>query len=161
MIDNVADVTKEEVVLRPACIEDVEIYYKWVNDENVRRQSFCSELISWEDHKEWFKKKLLLQSCFMFVMEISSIPVGQIRFDIMNNIANIDYSLAASARGKRLGSVLVKKGIESIPNKNNLIIQGKVKRENTASANIFLKLGFDELNNRNEDIIFFQLSFSK
>ncbi|MDH5368433.1 MAG: GNAT family N-acetyltransferase [Gammaproteobacteria bacterium] len=157
MVDEIQFSITDNVRLRPACVEDTEIYFDWVSDEVVRQQSFHSKPILWEDHKKWFKEKLLLNSCLMFVMEVNDKSVGQIRFDIENNVAYIDYSLDKKVRGKGLGAVLVNQGIKLVPNNSNLLFHAEVKRKNIESAKIFLKLNFDEKNNSNSEVRVFQL----
>jgi len=160
MADDQRSLEIEKIKLRPTCVDDVAVYFEWVSDEVVRQQSFHSEPILWEDHQRWFKEKLLQQSCFMFVMEADQLPVGQIRFDIENNIAYIDYSLEKAVRGKHWGAVLVSQGIELLSNNRNLIFQAEVKQENIASAKIFLKLGFKEKSHNNLETRLFQLSLT-
>ena len=107
-------VTMDNIILRKARRDDVGIYFDWVNDSDVRKQSFNSEAILWETHEGWFKKKLLDENCFMFVMESDNQPIGQIRFDIDHGVANIDYSLVKKMRGHHLGEKLINEGISKL-----------------------------------------------
>ena len=126
--------------LRQATIEDVIIFYKWVNDEINLRMSFSSDKISFEVHKEWFKEQLRSREDFLLVLEIDNIPVGNVRF---NKEGVIGISLDKAFRGKDLGVILIKEGIKFIQSNTKLKeITAFIKKENIPSIRVFEKAGF-------------------
>lgn len=157
MVENILASASDNLKLRSAHIDDMATYFEWVNDTDVRQQSFSSDPVLWEIHLKWFQHKLQQQSCMMLIMEANKVPVGQIRFDFKDGIARIDYSLDKKVRGRHWGEILVKKGIYSVSADNDITFQAEVKRQNIASARIFLKLGFDEMDNSNSEVRLFQM----
>ncbi|MFM7367237.1 MAG: hypothetical protein ACKO2Z_05415, partial [Sphaerospermopsis kisseleviana] len=45
---------KNQLRLRSAKLTDQWLYYTWVNEPEVRRQSLQSDPISWQEHQSWF-----------------------------------------------------------------------------------------------------------
>ena len=114
----------------------------WANEFNVRKNSLNSNIITQEDHDEWFESKIKNPNCKIYIAKnIISNNLGQIRLDLKNNIWYIDYSVDYSIRGLGLGRLLVQKVIELNPNSSFAAI---VKLENLASIKIFESLGFNK-----------------
>lgn len=132
------------MILRNASWNDCKLYFNWANDEIVRKNAIQTENVEWKAHQEWFKKKLRSENCFLYIAEIDSKMVGQIRFDCVNSIATIDYSISEVYRGEGFGKILVQKGIEKIRIDYNELkmIEALVKVNNIASNKIFLNLNF-------------------
>jgi RimJ/RimL family protein N-acetyltransferase len=133
-----------QLKLRLARAEDAPLYYDWVNESEVRRQSFQTEPISWELHQTWFQKKLADPNCFLGVLEAETLPVGQIRFDLKGEEAIVDYSLDVLVRGRGWATQLIRLGMQLLRNTQITYLRADVKPENTASRMVFLRLGFDE-----------------
>jgi RimJ/RimL family protein N-acetyltransferase len=127
---------------------DEELLLKWANDTEVRKNSINENRIERENHRSWFLDKINSQSCHIFILESEGVPVGQIRFYLVESAYEIDLSLSRSYRNKGLGQILLKKGIEAVskllPGKENKPIKLKalVKSENARSSETFLKCGF-------------------
>ena len=47
-----------QLQFRKATEADILLYFEWTNDELTRQNSFSSELISFETHKNWFTNKI-------------------------------------------------------------------------------------------------------
>lgn len=143
--------SRDDLSLRQANQEDIELFYFWANDPLVRQNSFNQKPIAWDEHTYWFKAKLESSLCQIWVMQTSSgLPIGQVRFDIDKKVANISYSLDPIARKRGWGVKLVQLGIEKISTLTNInIIQGKVKYDNHGSSKIFNQLGFIEISKGN------------
>jgi len=137
----------EIISLRPANKNDCQLLWEWTNDSEVRRSSFNMAYISWEEHINWFNNKLNDPNCIIFIAEDSTgTPIGQIRFDIIGEEAEISISVDNSFRGLGYGVVMIRKGAEEIFQKNIAkIIHALVKLDNIASAKSFDKAGFKDL----------------
>jgi len=133
-----------QLKLRLARAEDAPLYYDWVNESEVRRQSFQTEPISWELHQTWFQQKLADPNCFLGVLEAETLPVGQIRFDLKGEEAIVDYSLDVLVRGRGWATQLIRLGMQLLRNTQITYLRADVKPENAASRMVFLRLGFDE-----------------
>lgn len=131
--------------IRRANKEDMKIFFEWANEEKTRRQSFSSLPIRMEEHIDWFFKKLFSTESYLYVLEFKGVPVGQIRFDLDKKTV-LSFSVGSSFRGKGLGIILLKKGIEQIQKdrKDANPIIGYVKKDNIASNKVFSRLGFQK-----------------
>ena len=134
----------EQPKIRRATADDLDLFFHWANEPEARRQSFNSQPIPYESHVEWFNLKLSAPGCHMFVMIERGMPVGQIRFDVVNGVGEIAYSLDASARGRGLAKTLVRLGIAEMSGYGVHSFSAKVKDGNEPSAAVFLRCGFTE-----------------
>ena len=98
------------------------------------------DLIEWKSHKEWFVKKLNCKTSYLFIAEKDQAKIGQVRFDCVNLVAKIDYSISSDYRGNGYGKAIVLKGIEKLIGESNKIkkFEAIVRVENIASRKIFL-----------------------
>ena len=137
----------KEYRLRKATPEYLLTYYNWANDEAVRKNSFSPEPIDLETHKNWFKQKLNNPDTLLYILEKNENPVGQIRFDVEEKIAHIDYSIDSKFRGLGLGKHILQLGIEQflLDESRKIYFQAVVKTGNFASHKIFQKIGFNKV----------------
>jgi len=131
-----------ELFLRRAESNDCLLYWHWVNDVEVRSSAFDSNIIELENHKKWFDKKIKDNESMLFLLDSKIGAIGQIRFEKKSNYFQVDYSISRQFRGYSLGSIIVKKGIETI--KPGATILAEVKETNKRSAAIFSKSGFSK-----------------
>ena len=134
----------EALRLRLAQEEDTSLFYDWVNESEVRRQSLQSQLISWDTHQLWFQRKLSDPACYIGVLEAQGLPVGQIRFDLEGDEAVIDYLLDVLVRGRSWATHLIRLGVSLLDKIYPTYIRADVKAGNPASRAVFLRLGFCE-----------------
>ncbi|WP_069473702.1 UDP-2,4-diacetamido-2,4,6-trideoxy-beta-L-altropyranose hydrolase [Candidatus Marithrix sp. Canyon 246] len=137
----------EEYRLRKATAEDLLTYYHWANDEAVRKNSFSPEPIDLETHKCWFQQKLNNPDTLLYILEKNENPVGQIRFDVEEKIAHIDYSIDSKFRRLGLGKQILQLGIKKklLDESREVYFQAVVKTENFVSNQIFQKIGFNKV----------------
>ena len=122
---------------------DMNTFFNWANEDSVRKLSFNSEKITYQDHQLWFEKQLNDENCFMYIF-YTHIDIGQVRIQkVTNNDAIINISLDEKFRGKGYGVQMLTMSTEifrkSFP---NIIINAYIKTENIASKNVFEKSGF-------------------
>ena len=125
-----------------ASLKEMEIYWFWANDKQVRENALNKEFITWDNHVEWFKSKLVDKKCSLYLILVNDNPVGQVRFDNEGNYARIDYSVAKQFRGRRLGKSLLDFAIKEFYKYSKQKILGEVLPDNISSARIFESLGF-------------------
>ena len=118
--------------------------FDWANEAEVRRQSFSSELISWEDHQRWFARKLQDPRCYHFVgLGEEGAQVGMVRFDVEGEIADISVSVDREHRGGGMGAALIRAGVEALARAGEVAkIHAYIKDENVASVRAFERAGF-------------------
>lgn len=130
---------------RKAGEEDAALYFDWANDEVVRKQSYHSGMISWEEHISWFNKKLGDPGCLMLLFENERHePVGQVRFQQeTDSIYVIGISIAKEFRGKGYASRVLEQAatcfLDLHPTKT---IYAYIKKDNEGSIRSFSNAGF-------------------
>jgi len=131
---------------RKAVADDVQLVYSWAIDPEVRRFSNSKSEIPWQDHVQWFNKKISDPLCTYFIIEIDNTPVGQIRFDLSEEEQGayiISYLIDKNWRGKGLGNSVLTKGLQKLI--GTCAVKkaiGYVQDFNTASVKAFNHAGF-------------------
>jgi len=131
--------------LRNADKNDMELLFRFANDDEVRKASFTTDQIDIETHKKWFDKKLKSDACDIFIAEDENkIPVGQVRFEYEDGGAVISYSIDKDERGKGYAKVMLKCAMNKVAANRSDITKfvAEVKKDNIASNEVFEKLGF-------------------
>ena len=118
------------------CLKIFEI----ANDDDVRNNSFNSEKIELEDHKNWFRNMLQEDSTKFFVLEYGEDIIGQLRFDFDEIDPVISISLNKKYRGLGLSKYLLSKGMDYLDDYDNIIAY--IKKENFKSISFFKAMGF-------------------
>ena len=132
-----------EPSIRPVQKQDCELLWYWANDPKVRENAYDSDPIPWEDHKEWFEKKLESASSKIYVAEVGADPIGQIRFDAKESLAVVDVSVAESKRGRGYGTRLIERGTRRFLKESDVErVDAYVKSDNNASRKAFEKAGY-------------------
>ncbi|WP_142414611.1 GNAT family N-acetyltransferase [Hathewaya massiliensis] len=134
------------IKLRKAIIDDCVLLFKWVNDEDVRNNSFNTNSIKYEEHLIWFKRKLNSHNTYIFILEEDEKPVGQVRIDIKDLKCLITYSIDKKYRGGGYGTkilYLLEQEIIKSKFKINILI-GYVKSDNISSQRCFEKNGYEK-----------------
>lgn len=100
---------KENLSIRPATIDDAELLWNWANDSSVREVSINPNPIPWDSHIKWFAERLNSSTTRFYILLEDSIPVGQIRYDMVENkAAEISFSIDGEHRGKGLGKEILR-----------------------------------------------------
>jgi spore coat polysaccharide biosynthesis protein SpsF len=130
------------MILRKLTEKDCDLLFDWANDNYVRKNSFNSNKITYEDHIKWFQKKLELDNCIIYIGEENNNTIGQIRLDINNNTGIINYSIDKHYRGEGYGTKMLQE-LERTLERENLVeinkLIGKVKHNNIPSQRVFEK----------------------
>lgn len=132
------------IKLRPVKEEDCEILWQWANDPMIRSVSFSSEYISWSDHVQWFTSKLGDHNCIFYIaLNQDNLPIGQVRYELLNQEATISLAISESFRGLGYGRQIILLGCQKL-GQSSLAkkINAYVKPNNLSSVNVFLKSGF-------------------
>ena len=131
--------------LKKVVESDCTILFQWANEKMVRKNSFNSDVITFEEHMDWLKKRLLSKNCYLHIFYLDKNPIGQVRIDVENEIGTISYSLDKDYRGQKLAIEMLRL-LENEIYKSNMKIKvliGYVKSENIASQKIFQRLQYE------------------
>ncbi|WP_082586877.1 GNAT family N-acetyltransferase [Nonlabens sp. MIC269] len=141
--------------LKEATPEEKDKAFYWVNHEKVREFSFNKNEVLYEDHLDWYQRKLNDSNCIYLMAFDNDKVIGSIRFDIEDKIANLSYLVDPNCFGRGYGTRILKEGIEKLQriNSNVRVVTGSVMKKNSASLHIFRKLDFTEYL-QNSDYLF-------
>ena len=138
---------RDGLILKPADSADMELLFRWVNDDRVRENAFHKEKISFEENQKWFFDLLRDKRQNQYILYQDREPVGQIRLYICGGVAEIDYSIAPEKREQGYGRMLIgmiqNKIRDEFPETKKLV--AKVRPSNMASICCFEKNGFCEV----------------
>lgn len=137
-----------KIYLRLATESDCDLLFKWTNDQEVRRNSFNTNPIKYDEHKSWFIKKLSSNESYIFICYLEKTPVGQIRFDVSDkNKGTISYSVDYNYRKKGVGKSMISLLEDILFNMRSDIKEliAYVKHDNKPSQSIFRNLGYTEI----------------
>ena len=133
------------LLLRRVEEADCLLLWEWANEPEVRSASFCSLPIAWDEHRDWFTKKLGDEKVLMLIAsDEHGAPMGQVRFESMNDgEAEIDVSVVPEKRGAGWGGRLIEKAVQAAFEQMDLVrVHGFVKVGNRASARAFERADF-------------------
>jgi len=132
------------VRLRPVGSDDAPWLWEWVNDPVVRESALTNHYISWEEHIAWFQRKLSDPHCFHFMaLDEADTPVGQVRFDRVEEEAEVDVSIVRDKRGQHLGSFLIDLGTKKMFTLTDIKkVIAYIKPGNVTSIKAFGKAGY-------------------
>ena len=118
--------------LRLATMDDCEILFQWRNDLPTRLASHHTAPIGIEEHKDWLSKTLDDPKRKLYIAELGGKPVGTLRTDNSDGVAEISWTVAPAHRGKGIGKLMVGTLAEAISGP----IRAEVKSQNVASMRI-------------------------
>jgi RimJ/RimL family protein N-acetyltransferase len=147
--DGVARVVQEmrrrSIRVRRVGEKDCPLIWEWANDPETRNASFQSGAIPWETHTRWFFKRLASPETVFFIVETdTAVPIGQIRFDVSKEAAEVSVSLDRRFRGRGMGGMVIQEGTTAFRRMgNSCAIHAYVKHDNTRSMKVFLSAGYE------------------
>jgi UDP-2,4-diacetamido-2,4,6-trideoxy-beta-L-altropyranose hydrolase len=93
--------------VRLATESDSKNIFTWRNHPLIRSASLSTHEINWVDHEAWFSNKLMQSTCPILIGEISNRPVGVVRFDVNEKIAEVSIYLVPEPSNRGLGRKLM------------------------------------------------------
>lgn len=133
------------IVLRKAMAGDAKFLFDLRNEDGVRRASFTSDPISWETHAQWFQKKLASGDSVLYIVEVGSVPIGQVRFDFeRDESAEVSIAISEQYRGRGYGAKALVVASKSFLQEFSVIqrIDAYIKPDNAASVKSFGNAGY-------------------
>jgi UDP-2,4-diacetamido-2,4,6-trideoxy-beta-L-altropyranose hydrolase len=142
---------QNNLTLREARLSDVDLIFELSNDPVVRENSFNQNVIAYENHVKWYQHKINSATTLFLVAEIGNTFAGQVRYEYENNQAIIGISIGEMFRGIGIGEKMVTDSINLLACKFPDIqeVKALVKKENPASGKMFIKSGYQLLNDTN------------
>jgi RimJ/RimL family protein N-acetyltransferase len=131
--------------LRKPLKEDMEMYFSWANDPDVRQQSYNSNIIDLESHKQWFESAINDEAYFMCVFQNTiGEDIGQVRIQKQNDKeALIGISIDSNHRGKGYAKdILILATDFFLKSNHGFLIHAYIKEGNLGSKLAFENAGF-------------------
>ncbi len=132
------------VYLRDVTEQDKELLFQWANDKEVRKKSFSSGQIEYEEHCVWFDKMMHNEQLLQWILQVDEQSVGQIRLTLQGENAEVGYSICAERRGEGFGTLILYLAAQRVKDEFPDIkrITAKVKPDNVASIKAFERNGY-------------------
>jgi len=127
------------MTLRPVVWTDWELLLGWRNDSITVANSIQQHKVETEVHKAWLVQKLSDTASMMYIGEVGGLPVGQVRFDIGVDYAEVSVVVAPEARGSGFGTELLKQGCSAAAIQKYIAY---IRPENKVSIKSFKTSGF-------------------
>lgn len=129
---------------RQATVGDCRLIFDWANDPDTRANSAVTEPIEWDGHVEWFEHKLADPNAEIWIVENGEgMPLGQVRFDVGGDEAEIGIMVAAEHRGSGLGTQVIEQATrEFLARRAGVTVIAHVRHHNEASQRAFVKAGY-------------------
>jgi spore coat polysaccharide biosynthesis protein SpsF len=140
---------------RFATEHDINLYFEWANDYEVRKNSLSNHEISYETHVIWFTKNINNPNVFMYLFSNEMDEnVGQVRIEKKDEWVIVSQSVAKEHRGKKYSTEMLFVATNNYLSKfpANTIVS-IVKKENTASLVMAEKSGFKSYGVKGQDWI--------
>ena len=139
----------KDISIELANISHSKKIWQWRNDPHTISMSKSNSEISWDIHKNWFKKTLANQNNFLYIGLIENQNFGIVRFEEendKNNIYNIHINLNNIYRGRGLGKILLQLSIKRFwaDCGKAKYIKAEIRNDNKESIKIFLFNHFKE-----------------
>ena len=141
------------MLIRNADLSDLQDIFEWRNDSFSRSMSLSSEVVSLNEHIDWYQRSLKNPNRRIYIGSINELKVGLVRFDFDENTkkSEVSINLNPILRGKGFGFKLLSKSISVYKQIKDTPLIAKVKKENHPSLRIFSKCGF---HNKSEDDLY-------
>lgn len=135
----------KKLVLRRVQETDCKFLYDLRNEPEVRRNSFQTEEIAYEQHMAWFRRKIANPNVHIYILEGNKKAIGQVRVERTEKQGELSYALAAIVRGKGLSKWMLNELENQLRTEDFCEeLVAEVKQENIASQKIFRFLGYQE-----------------
>jgi RimJ/RimL family protein N-acetyltransferase len=97
----------DEILLRPARMEDSEILLAWRNDPAVRQASRDRSEIELQAHQIWLRESLENPDREIYIAERDGVPVGTVRSDFDGETHELSWTVAPEVREQGIGKTMV------------------------------------------------------
>jgi UDP-2,4-diacetamido-2,4,6-trideoxy-beta-L-altropyranose hydrolase len=137
---------REPIRVRRARADDAERVFHWRNAEETRRQSHDPSPMSIETHLKWFRQSLADEKRILLIGEIETVPIGVLRYDVLEHVATVSVYLDPSRYGHGYGTALLMEGERWLRSFRPDVsyLRAEIFPVNVASLRAFAKSGFKE-----------------
>lgn len=134
-----------EISLTKINFSDIEFLWYLRNQSETYKYSRENQTISWKEHINWILPIILgTSNKSIFVIKNLKIPIGQIRFNWINNKeAEISISILKEFQGRGFATKTLKLAIKEAKRQKKIKrLIAEIKKKNSSSIKLFEKLNF-------------------
>jgi len=140
---------------------DAALLWRWANDAETRRRSFNPAPIPYADHLAWLEARLAGDATRLWIFSDEQGPVGQVRLDLADGVAEVSLAVAPERRGRGVGTVMLRQALGSIRAEwpGDFRLLARVFADNLPSLRMFRRCGFREIDTRRTpgaDVVVFE-----
>jgi spore coat polysaccharide biosynthesis protein SpsF len=133
-----------DLTARRAERTDARLLWRWANDPETRRRSFGKATIPYADHLTWLAAKLASDASAIWIFRDGPEPVGQVRVDLADGVAEVSLVVAPEHRGRGYGKSMLASALPLLrrdfaPHHR---VRALVLDDNVASLRLFTAGGF-------------------
>jgi len=141
------------LVWREARQADADVLWRWANDRETRQNSFSRSPIPYAAHVAWLEQRLASDATRIWIFSDGEAPVGQVRFDIADGVAEIGITVAPERRGRGYGKAMLQQAIRCLHEErgDHVRPRASVLARNEASLRLFKACGFEEVSTVRRD----------
>ena len=132
------------IALRLATQDDCQQLFEWRNDPTTIAMSLVAEPVPWENHLRWFESVSANPERHLLVGELDGMACGTVRFDEVDDTAEISITVSPQFRGQGVGSKLLNAAAEWAKTELGLgHVIAQIKATNPASLALFKRCGYE------------------
>lgn len=133
--------------VREARMADAELLWRWANDRATRRNSFSKAAIPYADHVAWLERRLASDATRTWIFSDAEVPIGQVRFDVSGEIAEVGITVAPEQRGRGYARAMLRQAVRRLREERGDRVRPRasVLARNAASLRLFKACGFEEV----------------
>jgi UDP-2,4-diacetamido-2,4,6-trideoxy-beta-L-altropyranose hydrolase len=147
LVEMIAPSDIKKIRLRPVSKDDLINYYNWEKNLEAVKVSSNTSSIDWENYQTWFAGKLQEIDSYLFVFELSGLPVGQIRFDRHEDENYMDYALDPIIQERGWASELTALGLNVFSQTKPVMLPAKINEDIDKFPNSYLRIRPKESSN--------------
>lgn len=132
---------------RKAQMGDAELLWRWANDPDTRRNAFSTAPIPYAEHLAWLEGRLRSEATSIWIFSHGPAPVGQVRFDLTGDVAEISIVVAPEQRGRGYGKAMLPEAVRRLREERGEAVRPRalVLKQNARSLKLFEACGFREV----------------
>ena len=140
-----------KILIKKVLKSDLNFTFLLRNNKSIRKKFFNTNIISINEHKVWFLKKIKNKKDLFLVIIKDKNKIGTIRYDKKEFYYEISISLLPKYQSKNIGSEALKAS-EKILKKG--MILSNIKKNNPMSLKFFINNGYSILSKDKKIILY-------
>jgi len=137
---------EKNIIIRKAEEKDTDLIFSFINENEIRKQSFNSNKIEYPVHLEWFKEKINSDDYLILVAEEKDTGefLGEIKYNRLDSKSIlvgifVNKKFAGKGLGAKLLQLTTKPALQYF---NTEEILAQIKKDNIPSIKAFTKAGY-------------------